>query len=854
MLDTDAAEDKHPDQKPAKNPTGPAAATERPPRPIALPVEAENIPAELKALPQWVVWRYELNADGTDWTKVPYVAGTRRKASHAKAETWATFEEALAASEAGDCDGIGFVFNEDDPYCGIDLDDCHDEATGTVAAWARPILADLNTYAELSPSASGVKIILVGKMPGGGRKKAYGGGAVEMYDRLRYFTLTGHKLDGHPGEVRDGQAALDKWHGIVYAEAKPKATPRSVGTGAGALATDAEVMQRIARSKVGAKFALLWQGDCTAYDSRSEADLACCNYIAWACGSPDAGQVDRIFRHSGLFRAKWDERHYGDGRTYGQATVAKALDGRTSYYTSGQQDIIDVFLAGRGDGANNGVSHNGQPEASHDEEANDGQEVAGDEPSAVGLRNDTDNAERFAHRYRDRLRHCWAWKKWLLWDGKRWREDDTGRAERAGRVAIKRDYAEVAREIAALKDDAVRADDQQAKEKLRALLKRAEFLLKSMDKRRVDAMLSFARSELPVPLEALNTYPDLLNCNNGTLDLRTGELRPHRREDYLTTLCRRNYRPGAPRPVFNAFLDSVLPGEELQRFVQQLFGLGLIGTVHEHILPIFYGAGRNGKTTLVEAVLGTLGKDYADAIAPELLLARNNEAHPTEVADLFGRRIVVGAETKAGKWLNTAAVKRLTGAETLKGRRMREDFWSFLPSHTIFLLTNNKPKVDEQNIATWSRLKLVPFTATFYKPNELPPGADPRFLADTTMPGKLLAEAEGILAWMVEGCLDWQRNGLIVPDEVEQATEGYRADCDLVARFLAERTRKAPGSKVRANAVYGWFQRWLGDVGEDGHVSMMAFGERVEQLGVRKRTSNGVWYLGIERVSDHEEV
>jgi putative DNA primase/helicase len=473
-----------------------------------------------------------------------------------------------------------------------------------------------------------------------------------------------------------------------------------------------------------------------------------------------------------------------------------------------------------------------------------------DEPSALDLLNDTGNAERMRRRYEGRLLHCWPWKKGLTWDGRRWRVDDSGRAEKAARVAIKRDFQETTREVMALKEnlEAAGEDDDQAGQvsaRLAMLQKRTKFLLASMDRKRIDAMLAFARSELPVLPDRLNRHPHLLNCRNGTLDLQTGVLRPHRREDYLTTLCPYDYRPDAPRRVFDVFLETVLPGGRLRLFVQQLFGLGLVGRVHEHVLPILYGAGRNGKATLVEAVCAALGRDYADAIAPELRLARRNESHPTEVADLYGRRVVIASETKEGKWLNAAAVKRLTGGDKLKARRMREDFWSFDPSHTIFLLTNNKPRVEGQEIAIWSRLKLVPFAATFYKPNELPPGTDAKFLADPRMPDKLAAEAEGILAWAVEGGLDWNRHGLVVPDEVEKATGQYREESDVVRRFLDECTRRMPGAEVRAGEVYSRFTAWLKASGDEAHISLSEFGARVELLGIIKKKSNGVKYRAI---------
>jgi putative DNA primase/helicase len=469
------------------------------------------------------------------------------------------------------------------------------------------------------------------------------------------------------------------------------------------------------------------------------------------------------------------------------------------------------------------------------------------EPSAQMLLNDTGNAERFAQRYRDELRHVWPWKKWLKWDGRRWKPDDSGRAEKLARVGIKLDLNEATQTAATLAQQLANDPDNEKLKTQTALAKeRVKFFLASLDRRRNEALLSFARSELAVGIDDLNQHAFLLNLPNGTLDLESGKLRPHRRGDYLTTLCPTEYRPDAPQSTFMAFLDSVLPSEGLRRFVQQIFGLALIGKVYEHVLPIFWGQGRNGKSVLAEAIMATLGGDYAAPIVPDLLLARRgDDPHPTERASLFGKRIVIASETREGRWLNAAAVKQFTGGDKITARRMREDFWDFIPTHSIFLLTNNKPKVEGHEIATWSRLKLVPFTQTFYKPNELPPGTDPKFLADTRMGEKLAQEQPGILRWLVEGCRDWLDNGLIVPPEVEVATAGYRNDSDVVRRFLDECTAPLSGSRIKASDTFARFQHWLKTNGEESGLNQMGFGQRIEALGIRKVKNNSIFYCDL---------
>lgn len=326
-----------------------AAAAPRPAKPKALPVNPEVIPAALRERPQWVVWRYTWNPkkkrkDGSgakgDWDKPPYSARTGKLASSTDPDTWSPFAEALAAYQAGGWDGIGFVPTPEDGLAVIDLDACRDRDTGAVEPWAGKIVGEMDTYAEASPSATGLRIVAFARKPDRERSKK---GPVEIYDGLtkedkpggRYLTFTGHKLDGAPADVCERQEQLAE----VYRRAlkpPPAEQARAERNGhangkaehTNGAPTDEDIIAKVRRgtSKRGVSWAALWDGGQCGYPSPSEGDLALCGRIAFFAGR-DTERVDRIFRQSGRDREKWKAR-----ADYRESTLDRAVGGKTSFY------------------------------------------------------------------------------------------------------------------------------------------------------------------------------------------------------------------------------------------------------------------------------------------------------------------------------------------------------------------------------------------------------------------------------------------------------------------------------------------------------------------------------------------
>ncbi len=252
-------------------------------------------------------------------------------------------------------------------------------------------------------------------------------------------------------------------------------------------------------------------------------------------------------------------------------------------------------------------------------------------------------------------------------------------------------------------------------------------------------------------------------------------LRVHNPADRITKVTHAAYLPGADGTTWGRFLQRVLPDADVRDYLQRLTGLSLLGKVNgdKQIAAIMTGRGANGKTTYVEAVMFALG-DYAMPADPDLLMARNGEVHPTGCADLLGKRLVSTAETKEGRRFDLALLKRLTGGDTIKARFMRQDFFSFKPSHLLLMATNHLPQIEETTEAVWRRVRVIPFVVQI-----------PDHERDESLGDQLEAEADAVLRWVVDGWVDYRdRGSLDEPDQVCVATDNYRTDADVVGRFI----------------------------------------------------------------------
>lgn len=434
---------------------------------------------------------------------------------------------------------------------------------------------------------------------------------------------------------------------------------------------------------------------------------------------------------------------------------------------------------------------------------------------------DAGNAERFVARYGQAVRHVHGWGTWLLWDGIRWARDE------------RREVRELAIETARhLYSESVHIEDPKAREAV------GRHAVKAEARERIMAALDLASSMAPVAVlpDDLDRNPLLLNVENGTIDLSTGKLRPHTPADLLTKLARVAYDPAAAAPRWTAFLEQVIPDAEVRAYFKRAIGYACTGSVSEHVLFFCYGTGANGKSTFLETVRDLLGEgEYAKAAQPDLLLAKKQERHTVELADLRGMRLVSTVEAGEGRAWDEVRVKWLTGGDTVSARLMYGNPFSFTPTHKFLVAANHKPRVSGTDVGFWRRVHMIPWTVTI-----------PESQRDPDLRAKLRAELPGILRWVVEGAVEWRRAGLRPPPAVLAATQEYRSGEDVIAAFLDERCELEDGARVVAAALYGEFRAWAERAGERP-LSAIRFGEAMEERGYQRVKSNGQkWFGGVQ--------
>lgn len=755
--------------------------TPQPARPIALAVNPAGIPQALKDRAQWVCWDYALVQ--TRWTKRPLNAQTGVLASATDPASWTTFAVALAAMDRHGYAGIGYVFSPDDGLAGVDVDHCRGAVDGELTIYAQTIADELNSYTEVTPSGTGLHIIVAASLPDGkGRKSVKHG--IELYDRGRFFTMTGARLSEWPQEPQERQAAFDDLYAHLFplrpvseAAASPRPDPSPPPP------DDTLLIDRAHAAKNGATFARLWRGDTSGnHADDSSADLALCNLLAFWAG-PDPARIDRLFRQSGLYRQKWERQDYRD------ATIGKALAGRTDYYD---------WSAPR---ESSGGARFRLVGAEDEDEA----------PAGLHC-TDMGNGQRLVRRHGDDLRYCDRWKSWLVWDGRRFARDETGAVERRAKDTVRAIYGEAA--------DAVSDSD-------RKML--ARWAMRSEAAQRIREMIALARTEdgIAIMPDCLDRDPWLLTVANGAIDLRTGTLRPAQRTDYVTKLAPVTFDPDATCPQWLAFLDRIMGGKaELITFLQRAIGYALTGDVSEHCLFLLYGTGRNGKTTFMETLAALLG-DYAQTTPTETLLVRREGGIPNDLARLAGARLVSASESEDGKRLSEALIKQLTGGDTISARFLRAEFFDFRPTFKLFFRTNHKPIVRGTDEGIWSRLKLLPFEVQI-------PDAE----RDKALPERLRHELPGILNWALAGCLAWQRDGLGTPTEVDAATGLYRQEMDLLGSFLEECCIIGHQRHVTASDLYKSFVAWTESNGERPY-AQRTLGLKLTERGFRVERGTG---------------
>jgi putative DNA primase/helicase len=440
---------------------------------------------------------------------------------------------------------------------------------------------------------------------------------------------------------------------------------------------------------------------------------------------------------------------------------------------------------------------------------------------------DDGNALRLIDTHARTVRYVPQRAQWLTWDGHRWAWDEAGRIR------------ELARDIARN----LPADDKEARRHRKT----------AMSRRGIEAMVNLAQTDprTTTHLERLDARPYELNTPAGVVNLRTAQLGPPDPAALHTRTTTVAPNPDAPHRLWDRFLADTFAGDPaMSAYVQRLLGLSLVGVVLEQVFPFCYGAGANGKSTLMsvaQRLVGLGAHGYAMSAPASLLLATRNEGHPTELARLSGARLVATSELEDGQRFAEAKIKLLTGKDTVTGRFMNRDFFDFTPTHTLWVLANTQPAVRTGGVAFWRRVRLLAFEHT------VPPEARISDLEDQ------LVEIEGpaILAWMLQGAADYFAHGLAEPDTVRAATDAYERDQDSLARFVDERCETgSPAAQhmtVKSGALRAAYETWCRTEGEEPlTVKGFVAGLRA-RFGVIPERSSAARYLTGIRLQDVED-
>jgi putative DNA primase/helicase len=792
----------------------------------------DNIPSQLKMYRQFVLWKSEPRDDKL--TKIPYNANLSGNASTTDPATWSNFVTAkgryISHHRSQQFAGIGFVFSDDDPFTGIDIDDCLDENKNPLK-WVQPILDLLMpTYAEISPSGTGLKLWVEGKKsPHWGSRCRKGN--IEVYDKLRFFTMTGDVLDSST-HIQDRSADLDTLYKMWFdtpqekEEAKDDLQQRQTQvftTTPDEKQNDNDILQRAINKDP--KFKDLYvDGNISLYDSSSEADAAlCCKLAFWFQHKTE--KIDQYFRSSALMRDKWNRDSYRN------TTIQFAIDNTESRDPLHQAKILIVPKT-----ANAPKSHDTQPQdVMHTNNSNDNNGNNDNNGAKAEIDVSTNTLPKTEAFYRDtlltlgadnNLLWCETLGKWLIWDSKQWKFDDT-------------------KQIFNLTDQLIphflhlsaTATDNDQRTLYWDLAKGCSSHSKQKN------IAEMVKPKTPVTVNQLDQHHTLLNALNGTINLTTGDITPHNPKNLITKLVNANlpHPDTQPQPSTTrwlTFLHEIMDGNtELIEFLQRAIGYSLFGLTTEHYLFVLHGHGRNGKSTFIDVITEILG-DYAMPSAPDLLMNRgNNESHPTEIAELRGMRLVCCSETEQNHRLKESLVKRLTGGDTLKGRYMHQNFFSFKPSHTLFMATNRTPEVHGTDTGIWSRLRLIPFDVSFE-------GRE-----DTSLKQKLLAEADHILHWATQGAVQWYNHGLTFPDEVINASSQWRHDADILGRFIEDQCAVAELFEEKSSEIYKAYKAFCEEAGER-YDSANKFALKMTEKGFqKKKRKNGAFWLGIKMVT-----
>ncbi|WP_251638900.1 phage/plasmid primase, P4 family [Sporosarcina sp. NCCP-2716] len=743
-----------------------------------------SIPSELKALPQWILWKSEKKSGR--YTKVPYqVDGEMAQANNRR--TWSTFATAVKFYLQGDYDGIGFVFSRQDNYIGIDIDNCVvDEKPNS---FATEIIDTLDSYTEFSPSGKGLHIIIKGGLPqnvmGTGRKNTQHG--LEIYSYGRYFTFTGNRENSN--DVYDRTDELAEVFEKYFDDSDIQGRVNLADFEKDEIKISNETLwERMFRSKSGDEIRSLYNGDLINGD-HSASDMALCNYLAFWTGK-SATRMDAMFRETGLLRDKWDVIHFREtNETYGERTIAEAISSTSSTILDQQQydEFSFDFLEGETDAA--------------------------DKPKKKFRLTELGNAERIAYEYGHTIKYVGD-MGWLIWDGKRWRIDTKKEIERITNKVLRGLYK----------------SEDEMEVKWARMCERRNIRMNSIK----DLM-----PLVPGEREDFDRHKFLFNLENGILNLKTGKLQPHDRELNLTKITNVEYDEKAECSVWKNFLNQIFKGDAaLVDYMQRLVGYSMTGDTSEQSMYFLVGGGSNGKSTFVNTIKKLMG-DYGLQTNSDTFIKKKNDGANNDIARLASSRFVSAVESEEGEKLQESLVKTITGGEAILARFLRQEFFEFIPEFKVFFTTNHKPIIGGVDEGIWRRVKIIPFTLSL-KPHERDKKLEEKLSLE--MPGILNWAIEGCLKWQQSGL----KEPTIVTDATGSYKEDMDILAPFLNEICYIDEPKNEAIQIEAKELYNVYDNWCFKSGERtlGNRSFYRMLE-TKGFGKTKGTGNKTFLTGI---------
>jgi len=756
-------------------------------------VAYEHIPEELKQQKQWCVYRLVWNEERKKHTKIPVDPHTGNNGKSNDESTWSDYQTALSAIEKYNCNGLGFYFKK--PYFGIDIDNIEGEIQrylqGDIETnMMYEFVTSIKSYAEYSQSGNGIHIICKGKLPGHRRRK----GNVEMYDSGRFFVMTGNTVDRKYNQVIEpSETTLKLLYNRYIGDDKIIQFNNQNASESKIDLSESEIVQKAYESKQGAKFKVFMDGGWEAfYDSQSEADIAFANMLAFWTGR-DFEKMDSIFRDSSLFRQKFDERRPPNS-TYGGNLLNKAIHECENTYTPSQSHGFKIYI----------------------------KEFEEKKEDKFYSYDDTGNAERFMDVYGTLVRYSYINKEFYFYDGKSWKIDDTGEISKMIDTTVDM----MKNEKVFIPDEC--EDPEKIEEAFRKHIKRSRG---NSAKKAMREQIMHRVSVLPDEFDSDTT---LLNTQNGYLDLINGTLNEHSIEKKFTRIANIEYTDKIDAPQWTEFLNQIFNNDhELIRYVQKAVGYSLTGSTREQSMFVLFGAGSNGKSVFLDTISYIMGSYATNMQADTIMVRKSNGGANTDIARLKGARLVTSSEPNEGVRMDEGLVKQLTGGDKVTARFLYGKEFEFTPEFKLWLATNHKPIIRGTDDGIWRRMNLIPFTIQI-----------PDHKKDKNLKYKLKRESVGILNWIVEGCLMWQREGLKRPKIVEDASKEYREEMDVTAAFINDCCVRGINKRVKAKDFYQAYKTWANENGQY-EMNSTKFGKEMGNKFNKKKSDGVIVYEGI---------